>query len=53
METRRACCRCGVKPVLFLYALIDPSEEDLRGNMLLDRLYGAEIHITSRRRARP
>ena len=49
METAGACCRCGVKPVLFLYALIDPSEEDLRGNMLLDRLYGAEIHITSRR----
>jgi len=49
METAGACCRCGLKPVLFLYALIDPGEGEARGNLLLDRLYGAEIHITRRR----
>lgn len=49
METASACRRCGLKPVLFLYALVPPTEEDLRGNLLLDRLFGAELHITERR----
>lgn len=46
METASACRRCGLKPVLFLYALIEPNEDDLRGNLMLDQLYGADIHIT-------
>lgn len=46
METAGACRRCGLKPVLFLYALVPPNEEDLLGNLMLDRIYGAEIHIT-------
>lgn len=46
METAAACRRCGLKPVLFLYALIEPKENDLLGNLMLDKIYGAEIHIT-------
>jgi len=46
METAACCRRCGLKPVLFLYALIPPCEEDLLGNLMLDRIYGAEVHLT-------
>ena len=46
METASACRRCGLKPVLFLYALVPPKEENLLGNLMLDRIYGAELHIT-------
>ncbi len=41
-----ACCACtGLKPVLFLNAIVPPSENDLRANLLLDHILGAEVHI--------
>lgn len=45
MQTVCACRRCGLKPVLYLVAIVEPNEEDLRSNLLLDQIMGAEIHI--------
>lgn len=45
METAAACCRCGFKPVLYLVAVVEPDKDSLRGNMLLDALFGAEVHV--------
>lgn len=47
MQTVEACCRCGLKPVLYLTAVVEPDENDIRGNLLLDKIFGAEIHIIS------
>lgn len=33
------------KPVLYLVAIVEPDEEDIRSNLLLDKIMGAEIHI--------
>ncbi len=45
MQTVSVCRRCGLKPVLYLVAIVEPDEEDLRANLLLDKIMGAEIHI--------
>ena len=45
MQTVSACRRCGLKPVLYLVAIVEPDVEDLRSNLLLDKIMGAEIHI--------
>lgn len=45
MQTVAAACKCGMRPVLFLTAVVEPDEDDLRANLLLDRIYGAEVHI--------
>ncbi len=45
MQTATACRRLGLKPVLYLVALVKPDEADLRANLLLDRILGAEVHI--------
>lgn len=45
MQTVSACRRCGLKPILYLVAIVEPDEEDLRANLLLDKIMGAEIHI--------
>lgn len=45
MQTVSACRRCGLKPVLYLVAIVEPDEEDIRSNLLLDKIMGAEIHI--------
>ena len=37
MQTAAACRRCGLKPVLYLVAIVKPDEDDLRANLLLDR----------------
>lgn len=47
MQTVTACRRFGLTPILYLVAVVEPDEEDLRANMLLDRVLGAEIHIVS------
>lgn len=47
MQTVTACRRYGLKPILYLVAIVEPSEEDLRANMLIDKVLGAEIHIVS------
>ncbi len=45
METASACRRCGLEPILYLTAVVSPDEEDVRANLLLDKVLGAEIHI--------
>lgn len=47
MQTVTACRKYGLTPILYLVAIVDPAEEDLRANMLLDKVLGAEIHIIS------
>ena len=39
MQTVSACRRCGLKPVLYLVAVVEPDEGDLRSNLLLDKLW--------------
>lgn len=45
METVSACRRCGLEPILYLTAVVKPDEKDVRANLLLDKVMGAEIHI--------
>lgn len=47
MQTAAACCKLGLKPVLYLVSVVEPNEDDVRANLLLDRIYGAEVHIVS------
>jgi L-cysteate sulfo-lyase len=47
MQTVTACRRCGLKPILYLTAIVEPKEDDVRANLLLDKVMGAEIHIVS------
>ena len=43
-QTAAACAKCGLQPVLVLFKSYDlPPEFD--GNMLLDRLLGADIRV--------
>ena len=45
METAAACRRLGIQPILYLTAVVPPKPEELRANLLLDHLLGAEIHV--------
>lgn len=45
MQTVTACRRLGLNPILYLNAYVEPDERDVRSNMLLDRILGAEVHI--------
>jgi L-cysteate sulfo-lyase len=45
MQTVTACRRFGLTPILYLVAIVEPSPEDIRANLLLDKVLGAEIHI--------
>ncbi|MEA4934517.1 MAG: D-cysteine desulfhydrase family protein [Lawsonibacter sp.] len=45
METATAARKCGMNPILYLAALVEPKEEDIRANLLLDTILGAELHI--------
>lgn len=45
MQTVCSCNRLGIKPVLYLVAIVKPDEEDLRSNLLLDKILGAKMHI--------
>ena len=45
METAAACRRLGLQPILYLTAVVPPRPQELRSNLLLDHLLGAEIHI--------
>lgn len=47
METISAARRAGLYPIVYLISLVTPDENDLRGNLLLDTLFDAEIHIVS------
>ena len=45
METATAARKCGMEPILYLAALVEPKAEDIRSNLLLDTILGAELHI--------
>lgn len=45
MQTVTACRRLGLNPVLYLNAYVEPDEADVRANMLLDVILGAEVHV--------
>jgi D-cysteine desulfhydrase family pyridoxal phosphate-dependent enzyme len=45
MQTVTACRRLGLNPIIYLNAYVQPDEEDIRSNMLLDRILGAEMHL--------
>ena len=45
METIECCNKLGLRPVVYLYALVEPDENDIKGNLLLDKILGAEVHI--------
>ncbi len=45
MQTVSACRRRGLTPILYLVAVVTPDENDIRSNLLLDRIMGAEVHV--------
>lgn len=45
MQTASACRAVGLKPILYLVALVSVNEEDIRSNLLLDQIFDAEIHV--------
>ena len=45
MQTVTACRRFGLKPIIYLTAIVEPREDDVRANLLLDKIMDAEIHI--------
>lgn len=47
MQTAAACRKCGLIPVLFLVNLVDTDEGAPKANLLLDKIFDAEIHIVS------
>ena len=47
METATACRRFGLRPILYLTELVKLRQEDLRSNILLDQILGADVHLAS------
>ena len=45
MQTAAACRRCGLAPILYLVSVVEPDSRQLRANLLLDSVLGAEVHI--------
>lgn len=45
MQTVWAATMNGIKPVIYLAAIVPIDENDIKANLLLDRIYDAEIHI--------
>lgn len=45
MQTATACCKCGLKPILYLESIVEVDEKDIKSNLLIDKILGAEIHI--------
>ena len=45
MQTATACRRLGLEPILYLNAYVQPDENDVRSNMLLDRILGAQVNV--------
>ena len=45
MQTIWAASKNGIKPVVYLAAIVPIDENDIKANLLLDRIFDAEIHI--------
>ncbi|MCF0150429.1 MAG: pyridoxal-phosphate dependent enzyme [Firmicutes bacterium] len=53
MQTITAARICGLNPVVYLHSVVDPDPDDLRANLLLDSIYGAEVHIVYEEEGNP
>lgn len=47
MQTVWSAVSNGLKPILYLTAVVAPDENDIKSNLLLDRIFDAEIHIVN------
>lgn len=47
METVASCRKCGINPILYLTAVVEPDDRDVRANLLLDKIMDAELHIVN------
>jgi len=45
MQTAWAATSHGLKPVLYLTAVVAPDPQNMRSNLLLDRIFDAEMHV--------
>ena len=45
MQTITAARICGLEPIVYLRTVVEPDPNDLRANLLLDSIYGAEVHV--------
>lgn len=45
METATAARKCGLNPVLFLAAIVEPNAADIRANLLLDTIQIGRAHV--------
>lgn len=45
MQTICSAVSNGIKPVVYLSAVVEPDEKDMRANLLLDKIFDAEIHL--------
>ena len=45
MQAIWAAVKNGLKPIVYLAAVVKPDMNDLKANMLLDTIFGAEIHV--------
>ena len=45
MQTATACRKAELKPILYLTAVVPVDKTDVRSNLFLDQVLGAEIHI--------
>ena len=45
MQTSWAAAKNGLKPILYLAVVVPPDPDDYKANLLLDGIYGAEIHV--------
>ncbi len=45
MQTVEVCRKEGLKPIIYLRAIVEPDENDIRSNLLLDKIMGAEVHV--------
>jgi D-cysteine desulfhydrase family pyridoxal phosphate-dependent enzyme len=45
MQTATAARICGIHPILYLVDLVESDSPELRANLLLDKIFGAELHI--------
>lgn len=47
MQTVECCNKIGLKPVIYLYALVKPDAANPLGNLLLDKIFGAEVVVVN------
>lgn len=47
MQTCWAAISQGLKPILYLVSVVEPDPEDYKANLLLDYIFGAEVHVIS------